>query len=284
MAVEHAYLNNGTIVTWFHTQGCIANIRCFLTKNGAQQFFLWRHWAFTLGGDFTHQDVTWLNIGTDINDTRFVQITQRFFADVWNVACDFLWSQFRITGGDFEFFDVDRCEYVITRNAFGNQNRVFVVVTVPRHKRDDHVFTQGQFTHICGRTIGDHFAFGYGLAHLHQRTLVDTCVLVGTLEFTHTIDVNASIAQFQITGCTNNDTLCINLIDNTRTFRRNRSTGIARHNLFDTSPDQWCLGTQQRYRLTLHVGPHQSTVRVVVFQERDQRGRNRYQLFWANVD
>ena len=70
--------------------------------------------------NFTHQNVTWLNVGTDINDTSFVQVAKRFFSYVWNITCDFLWAQFRITRGHFEFFDVNGCEYVILCDAFGN--------------------------------------------------------------------------------------------------------------------------------------------------------------------
>ena len=120
VTVKDTHLNHSTVVTWFHAQRCITHIRRLFTEDRAKKFFFWCHWAFAFWCDFTHQNVTWLNISTDINDTRFIQVTKGFFTYVWNITRDFLWAQFRVACGNFEFFDVNGCEYVILCDAFGN--------------------------------------------------------------------------------------------------------------------------------------------------------------------
>ena len=118
MSVKDAHFDDCTKITGLHTQRCIAHVRSFLTKDGAQQFFFWRHRAFALGCDLADKNVTGFNIRTDVNDASLVEVAQRFFTNVRDIACDFLWPQLCITGGDFEFLDVDRSKHVVTRYTF----------------------------------------------------------------------------------------------------------------------------------------------------------------------
>ena len=53
---------------------------------------------------------------------------------------------------------------------------------------------------------------------------------------------------------------------------------------FHAGADQRRIGLQQRHGLALHVRTHQRAVGVVVLKERDQRGRDRYDLLRRNVD
>ena len=69
-----------------------------------------------------------------------------------------------------------------------------------------------------------------------------------------------------------------------RTLRHDRRAGIAGHDFFDAGADERRFGLQKRNRLTLHVRTHERPVRVVVFKERNQRGRDRHQLFRRHVD
>ena len=52
----------------------------------------------------------------------------------------------------------------------------------------------------------------------------------------------------------------------------------------DAGTDQGFLGAQRRHRLALHVGTHERAVGVIVFQERNQRGRYRHDLRRRHVD
>ena len=52
---------------------------------------------------------------------------------------------------------------------------------------------------------------------------------------------------------------------------------------FDAGADVRSLGTHQGHGLTLHVGTHQGSVRVVVFKERDERCGHRDDLLRRDV-
>ena len=49
-------------------------------------------------------------------------------------------------------------------------------------------------------------------------------------------------------------------------------------------PTNGSLGPQERHRLTLHVGAHEGTVRVVMLQERNHRGGDGDHLARRDVD
>ncbi len=73
-----------------HAQRGIADVGSLFAEDGAQQLFFRRHRAFALRRDLADQDVAGANFGTDIDDAGFVEVLQRFFRDVRNVAGDFL--------------------------------------------------------------------------------------------------------------------------------------------------------------------------------------------------
>ena len=83
---------------------------------------------------------------------------QRFFADVRNVARDFLRAELGVASADFEFIDVNRGIDVLLHDAFGDQDGVLEVVTVPRHERDEHVAAEREFALVGVRTVGDDLA------------------------------------------------------------------------------------------------------------------------------
>ena len=80
------------------------------------------------------------------------------------------------------FFDVDRRQDVVLHQALGKNDGVFVVVTLPRHVGHEQVLAQCQLTVVCGRSISDEIALGQLVAFIHQRTLVDTSVLIRATE------------------------------------------------------------------------------------------------------
>ena len=82
----------------------------------------------------------------------------------------------------------------------------------------------------------------------------------------------------------NDDALRIDRIDDARAAADNHRAGIASRDFFHSGTDQRSSGAQQRHRLALHVRSHQRAVRVVVFQERNQRGRDGNELLRRNVD
>src|SRR5207237_6355863 len=141
-----------------------------------------------------------------------------------------------------ELFDVDRGEDVVLDDPLGDQDRIFVIVSVPRHERDEHVPAERQFAIFGRRTIGDDFARLDRITDLHQRTLVDAGVLVRALELHQRVDVDAGFAGLQVAGDPDDDTRRVDLVDHARAAGADRSTGIARDGLFHTGADARRLG------------------------------------------
>ena len=87
---------------------------------------------------------------------------------------------------------------VVLDQTLRDENRVLEVVAAPRHERDENVLAQRQFAFLGGRTIGDDVAGIDMVARLDDGTLVDTGVLVGSLELDQVVDVR--LGRSQIVG------------------------------------------------------------------------------------
>jgi hypothetical protein len=223
------------------------------------------------------------NFRTDVDDAGFVEVLQRFFRDVRNIARDFLRPELGIARHDLELLDVDRGEDVIGDDALGQEDRVLVVVAVPRHERDEHVAAEGQIAELGRRTVSDDVALVDQVTHANQRTLVDAGVLVRTLELHQPVDVDAGFARMEIFGRADNDTGRIDLVDDAAAAGADGSARVTGDDRLHAGTDERSLGAHQRHGLTLHVRAHQSAVGVVVFQERDQRSGDRHHLLGRNV-
>ena len=91
---------------------------------------------------------------------------------------------------------------------------LYTSVAFPGHEPDQQVFTQCNFTVIRGRTVCDHFAGFNMLSIEHDRSLVDACSLVGTLELQQLVFV------FSLTVITKYyDPVCIDKINGACMFR-----------------------------------------------------------------
>ena len=77
-------------------------------------------------------------------------------------------------------------EAVFFDNPLGNQDGVFEVVTIPRHKRDTHILPKRQLTHIDRRPIGKNVSgtnyvtglSGFGVVALTGVVVNDSLVMV----------------------------------------------------------------------------------------------------------
>src|SRR5690606_6821193 len=283
VAVEDTNLDHRTVGAGRHAHGGVTDVRRLLTEDGAQELFFRRHRAFALRSDLADEDVTRLNFGADIDDAGFVQVAQGFFRDVRNVARDLFRSKLGVACHDLEFLDVDRGEDVIANDAFGQEDGVLVVVAVPRHERDEHVAAESQIAKIGRRTVSDDVTLLDPVTHADQRTLVDAGVLVRALELHQTIDVDARLRCINAFRGADNDTGRVHLVDDTGAACSNCCAGVTGHDRLHAGADERSLGANQRHRLTLHVRAHQSAVGVVVFEERDERGRNRNELLRRHV-
>jgi hypothetical protein len=76
------------------------------------------------------------------------------------------------------------------------------------------------------------------VANIHQRALVDAGVLVRALELAQPVDVDARLRGIGLFRRADNDTSCIDLVDDTRPARHDRSTGISGNDFFHAGADQ----------------------------------------------
>ena len=178
---------------------------------------------------------------------------------------------------------MDRGKDVFTNDPFGHQNRIFEVVTVPRHERDKHVPTEGQLTKFRGRTVGDDIAGPHVIADLYKRTLIDAGILVRTLELQKVVNVDARYFSRRLFRRPDNDARGVDLIDDTGTPGHDGRARIAGDSFFHARANERRFGLDQRHRLALHVRAHQGAVGIVVFKERNKRRRNRHDLLRRDV-
>ncbi len=147
-AVEHAHFHHRTDRTGRQTKAGVFHVSGFFAEDRAQEFFLRRHRGFALGRNLADEDIAGADFRADMHDTGFVEVLERFLAHVRDVAGDFLGAEFRVAGHDLKLLDMDRGKDVIAHDAFGDEDRVLKVIAVPRHKRDQDIAAQRQFTEL----------------------------------------------------------------------------------------------------------------------------------------
>ena len=180
---------------------------------------------------------------------------------------------------------MDRGVAVVRHHLLGDHHRVFEVVAVPGHERDQHVLPQGQLAQVGGGPVGDHVAGAQAVALGHDGTLVDVGVLVAARVLDEIVDVHADFTGggFLVVDADDHP-VGIDVIDHPTPLGRDHGTRVDRTGAFDAGTDQRFLRTQAGHRLTLHVGTHQRAVGVIVLEERNERGGHRHDLRRGHVD
>src|SRR5205823_6925655 len=145
--------------------------------------------------DLAHQDVALLHRGADAHDARLVEIAQRSFRDVRNVASDLFRSELGVAGLDLELLDVDGGVVVLADQLLRDEDRVLEVVTAPRHEGDENVAAEAEFALLGAGTVGDDLPLDHAVALADDRLLVNAGVLVGALELRELVDVRADLTR-----------------------------------------------------------------------------------------
>src|SRR3546814_5667788 len=114
---------------------------------------------------------------------------------------------------------MDRGKDVVLHDPFRDQDGVFVVVSVPGHERDECVPAQSKLTQLGGRTIGNDVTLLDDVTHLHQRTLIDTGILVRALEFHQRVDIDARPPGFDFLGGADAATGSIDVVNDSGALR-----------------------------------------------------------------
>src|ERR1700674_4396092 len=287
LAAEDFHVHDGALDARRAVEGSVAHIAGLFTEDRAEQFFFRRERGFALRSDLADQDVSRTHGSANADYAAFIEVAKKHFADVGNIARDFLGAEFRVPRLDFVFLDVNGGVVVVLDQLFADQDGVLEVVPAPRHERDQNVAAEREFAAIGARAVGQDLPLPDAVAHAHERLLVDAGVLVGTLELDELVDVRAHFARehARVVGFdANDDPLGIDLVDNSVAAADDHRSRIARGDAFHAGADQRSFPANQWYGLALHVRTHKGAVRVVVFQERNKARRDRHQLFRRDVD
>ena len=181
----------------FHARGnferIVLHVFAGAAENRVQQLFFRRQLGFRFRRNLADQDIAGADIRADPHDAGLVEISQRLFADVGNIASELLAAQLRLANFDVEFLDVDRRVGVVLDQLFADDDGILEVEPVPGHEADQHVAAQGQFASKRGGAVGDHFALFDLLAQLDDRLLVLAGPLVEADEFAHVVRVAADL-------------------------------------------------------------------------------------------
>src|SRR5699024_5556193 len=134
-----------------------------------------------------------------------------------------------------------------------------------------------QFTVVSGWTVSQYRTVFDTLTFGNTNNLVVRVALVGTLEFVERIVAGGALVfhdGYQV---------CSNLGYYTWFQRNGRISGVNGDWFFHPGTNQWRLGFHERDSLTLHIGAHERTVGIVMFQEWNQRSCSGNHLAWRNV-
>ena len=170
VAGEDLHVDDGAVHAGRHAQRAVLHVRGLLAEDRAEQLFFRRQLRFALRRDLADQDVAGAHFGADVHHAGFVEAVQRLLGDVRDVGGDFLRPELRVAGDGGELFDVDRGVAILLDHALGEQDRVFEVVAVPRHERDQHVLPEREFADVGRGTVGQHVAARDHVTDIDQRT------------------------------------------------------------------------------------------------------------------
>ena len=165
-----------------HLQRGVAHLAGLLAEDRAQQPLLRGQLGLALRRDLADEHVAGHDVGADAHDAALVEVGEDLLGDVRDVPGDLLGAQLGVAGVDLVLLDVDRGEDVVLDEALVEDDRVLVVVALPRHVGDQQVLAERHLTAVGGRAVGDDLAGLDAVALVDDRLLVVARALVGAGE------------------------------------------------------------------------------------------------------
>src|SRR4051812_33211059 len=272
LAREHADADDLARLAVLDLQRRVADLARLLTEDRAEQALLGGQLGLALGRDLADEDVAGHDLGTDADDAALVEVGEDLLGDVRDVPGDLLGTELGVAGVDLELLDVDRGQDVVLHEALRQDDRVLVVVALPRHEGDEQVLAQRHLALVGARTVGDDLADLDPLTLFDHRGLVDRGALVRAAELQQTVGLPGAVVGHD------RDVVGGGVLDHTGLLGHHDVAGVDRGTQLHAGADQRRLAAQQRHGLTLHVRAHERTVGVVVLEERDHRRRDRGHL------
>ena len=175
---------------------------------------------------------------------------------------------------------MDQGEDVVLGDAFGDEDRVLEVVALPRHERDEHVLAERELAHVGRRTVRQDLARADVLARSNDGLLVVASGLVAPLVLEERVDVRQ--VRLVAVGA-DDDARRVDALDRTVATREDAHTAVAGELALHAGADVRRVRPDEGNRLALHVGAHESAVRVVVLEERNERSGDRHHLVGSDV-
>jgi hypothetical protein len=176
---------------------------------------------------------------------------------------------------------VNRGVHVVLDDALADEDRVFEVVTLPGHERDEHVLAESEVAHVArgpSASTSPTFMISPGT---NDRLLVVASALVRALVLREVVDVRHLVALAR--GGAHDDALGVDALDDPARLAIDAHAGVDRDASLHARADERRLGAHERHRLALHVRAHERAVRVVVLEERHERGRDAHHLVRRHV-
>src|SRR5437588_9487470 len=102
LAREDLHIDDRAFNAGRRFERCVANVAGLLAEDGAEQLLFGSELRLALRRDFADQDVALFHGRADADDAGFVEIAQRAFTDVRDVARDFLGTELGVAGFDLE--------------------------------------------------------------------------------------------------------------------------------------------------------------------------------------
>src|SRR6185437_4460494 len=281
-AREDLHINDHALHAGWHLERGVLHILRLLAEDGGQQLLLGRQLRFALRRDLPDQYVARLHMRADANDTAVVQIRERFFRHVRDLARDLLLTALGIADVQLELLDVDGRVHVILHQALGEHDGILEVVSVPRHECHGDVRAERELPHLGAGAVGEHVALLHALAQPHQRPLVDGRVLIGAPVLLDPVAVvlreprERRIARYMLPDAFSRPRIHHYLIrgdagDHAGTPGNHDGAGVPGRLFLETLADDRRAGIEQRDVLTLHVRSQERMIRIVVRHEGNER-------------
>src|SRR5436190_6265350 len=271
LARERLDVDHDAALAVRHLEASVADLARLLLEDRADQLLLGRQLGLALRRDLAHEQVARADLGADAHDAALVELRQRLLRAVRDVARDLLVAELGRARVDLVLVDVDRREDVVLDEPLRDDDRVLEVEALERHERNEEVRAERELAVVRRAAVGEHVAGLQLVAQAHDRLVVDERALVRAHEFRQRVVVLALPRL-------HDDALRVDVDDRARPRGDDDVARVDRGAVLEAGADERRLAHEQRHRLALHVRSHESAVRVVVLEERDERRRDRDDL------
>src|SRR4051794_26099335 len=254
-----------------HLEARVADLAGLLLEDGADQLLLGRQLGLALRRDLADEQVARADLGADAHDAALVELRERLLRAVRDVARDLFVAELRGARIDLVLVDVDRRKDVVLDEPLAEDDRVLEVEALERHERDEQVGPECELAVVGRAAVGEHLARVHAVVQAHHRLVVDERALVRAHELRQRVGVLALFAL-------DDDAVGIDVDDGACVLRDDDVARVDGRAVLEAGADKGSLPNEQRNSLPLRVRAHERAVRVVVLEERDERGRDRDDL------